>query len=86
MNRLMSEFMFGGLRFMSKQFPSLLKTAVQISFLREVLLAIPVSIRSHRMSVRDALSAIDDLANRQRSKRRSITHALLLKVQVSGSL
>jgi pimeloyl-ACP methyl ester carboxylesterase len=56
------QFVFGGLRFMSTQFPSLLKAAVQISILREVLLAIPVSIGSHRMPVRDAVSSIDDLA------------------------
>jgi pimeloyl-ACP methyl ester carboxylesterase len=56
------QFVFGGLRFMSTHFPSLLKAAVHVSFLREVLLAIPVSIGSRRMSVRDAHRAIDDLA------------------------
>lgn len=56
------QYVFGSLRFMSTQFPGLLKAAVQVSFLREVLLAIPVSTGSHRMPVRDALRAIDDLA------------------------
>jgi pimeloyl-ACP methyl ester carboxylesterase len=53
---------FGMLRFMSVHFPNLLKAAVHVSFLREALLAIPVSMGSHRMPIYDALRAIDDLA------------------------
>jgi pimeloyl-ACP methyl ester carboxylesterase len=56
------QFVFGGLRFMSTKFPNLLKATLRVSFLREVLFAIPLSIGSHRMSVRDAHRAIDDLA------------------------
>ena len=55
-------FVFGGLRFTSMHFPRLLKAAVHVSFLREVLLAIPISIGSRRMSVHDAIRTIDDLA------------------------
>ena len=56
------KFVFGGLRFMSTHFPSLLKGVLHVSYLREVLFAIPISMGSHRMSVRDAHRAIDDLA------------------------
>ncbi len=55
-------YVFGGLRFMSTKFPNLLKATLRVSFLREVLFAIPLSIGSHRMSVRDAHRAIDDVA------------------------
>jgi pimeloyl-ACP methyl ester carboxylesterase len=56
------QYVFGVLRFMATHFPRLLKSAVDVSFLRELLLAIPVSPGSRRMPARDALRAIDDLA------------------------
>jgi pimeloyl-ACP methyl ester carboxylesterase len=55
-------YVFGTLRFMSMHFPNLLKAAAHVSFLREVLLAIPVSMGSRHMSVHDAVGAINDLA------------------------
>jgi pimeloyl-ACP methyl ester carboxylesterase len=55
-------YVFGGLRFMARHFPQLLKATVQISLLRELAFAVPISVGSRRMPVRDALRAVDDLA------------------------
>jgi pimeloyl-ACP methyl ester carboxylesterase len=55
------QYVFGGLRFMATRFPRLLNAAVHASFFREVLLAIPVSIGSHCMTVSDAMRVIHDL-------------------------
>ena len=55
------KYVFGGLHFMATHFPSLLKAAVHVPLLRELVLAIPVSPGSRRMPVRDALRAISDL-------------------------
>jgi pimeloyl-ACP methyl ester carboxylesterase len=55
-------YVFGGLRFLARHFPQLLKAVVQRPFLRELALAVPISVGSGRMPVRDAIRAIDDLA------------------------
>jgi pimeloyl-ACP methyl ester carboxylesterase len=55
-------YVFRDLRFMARNFPRALKTAMRIAWLREVLLAIPISLGSRRMSVSDARVAVDDLA------------------------
>jgi pimeloyl-ACP methyl ester carboxylesterase len=56
------KYAFGGLRFMARVFPNLLKATVRMSFLRELALAVPISVGSRRMPVSDALRAVDDLA------------------------
>jgi pimeloyl-ACP methyl ester carboxylesterase len=56
---------FGYLRFMARNCPKLLKTTMRISWLREVALAVPLSVGSRRMPVSDALRAVDDLATSQ---------------------
>jgi pimeloyl-ACP methyl ester carboxylesterase len=56
------KYVFRGLRFMATNFTDLLKAAVQIPLLREVLLAVPLSPGSARMTAREAQGAIDDLA------------------------
>ena len=53
---------FGGLRFMAKHFPTASRAAMHLSLLRELLLAVPISVGSRRMSVSDAVGAVDDLA------------------------
>jgi pimeloyl-ACP methyl ester carboxylesterase len=55
-------YLFGGLRFLARHFPQLLKAAVRRPFLRELALAVPISVGSGRMPVHDALRAINDLA------------------------
>jgi pimeloyl-ACP methyl ester carboxylesterase len=56
------KYVFGGLRFMVKNFPGLSKSTVQRPLLRELALAVPVSVGSRRMPLSDARRAIDDLA------------------------
>jgi len=56
------KYVFRGLRFMTRNFNGLLKTAVHIPWLREVLLAVPLSVGSARMPSRAACGAFDDLA------------------------
>ena len=56
------KYVLQGLRFMTRNFRGLLKTAVQIPWLREVLLAVPLSVGSARMPARAARGAFDDLA------------------------
>lgn len=55
------KYVFGGLRFLARNLPQLLKATVQISALRELALAVPISVGSRRMPVSDALQAVDDL-------------------------
>jgi pimeloyl-ACP methyl ester carboxylesterase len=55
------KYVFGGLRFMARTFPTLLKATVRTSLLRELALAVPISVGSRRMPVNDALRAVDDL-------------------------
>jgi len=52
---------FGGLRFMATHFPVVLKTVVRSPWLRELVLAVPISVGSRHMHVDDARRAIDDL-------------------------
>jgi pimeloyl-ACP methyl ester carboxylesterase len=56
------KYVFGGLRFMARNFPQLLKATVRIPFLRELALAVPISVGSRRMPVSDAVRAVEDLA------------------------
>jgi pimeloyl-ACP methyl ester carboxylesterase len=55
------KYVFGSLRFVAKTFPNLLKSAMQISFLRELALYVPVSPGSRRIPVCDALHAVKDI-------------------------
>lgn len=56
------QYVFGGLRFAVRHFPHLVKTASRVPWLRELALAIPLSIGSRRMPVSDARRTVDDLA------------------------
>jgi pimeloyl-ACP methyl ester carboxylesterase len=56
------KYVFGGLRLMAQHLPRLMKTLVRRPFLRELALAVPLSVGSWRMPMSDALRAIDDLA------------------------
>ncbi len=56
------KYVFRGMRFMARHFPNLLKASVRGSWLRELALAVPLSVGSRRMPVSDALRAVDDLA------------------------
>jgi pimeloyl-ACP methyl ester carboxylesterase len=56
------KYLFRGLRFMATNFTGLLKTAVRVPWLREILLAVPISAGSARMPAQEACRAIDDLA------------------------
>ena len=55
-------YVFGALRFMATRVPRPLKALMQIPWLREILLAVPISPGSSRMPARDAGRLIDDLA------------------------
>jgi pimeloyl-ACP methyl ester carboxylesterase len=57
------KFVFGGLRFMATRFPKVRRAAMRNSVLRELLLAVPLSVGSRRMSARDAIRTVDDLAS-----------------------
>jgi pimeloyl-ACP methyl ester carboxylesterase len=56
------KYVFGGMRFMAKNFEGFLKFTVRRPLLRELALAVPVSVGSRRMPTADALRAVDDLA------------------------
>jgi pimeloyl-ACP methyl ester carboxylesterase len=56
------KYVFGGLRLMARNFPNLSKATMQTSWLRELALAVPISVGSRRMPASDALRAVDDLA------------------------
>jgi pimeloyl-ACP methyl ester carboxylesterase len=55
-------FVFGALRYGATRLPRLLKAALGYSLLRELALAVPLSVGSRRMSAGDAFGAVDDLA------------------------
>jgi pimeloyl-ACP methyl ester carboxylesterase len=55
-------YVFGSLRFAATHFPGLVKTTVQFSLLRELALAVPLSVGSRRMPADDAMRAVADLA------------------------
>jgi pimeloyl-ACP methyl ester carboxylesterase len=56
------KYLFASLRFMATRAPWILKGAMRTRVLRELALAIPISVGSGRMPVSAALGAIDDLA------------------------
>jgi pimeloyl-ACP methyl ester carboxylesterase len=56
------KYVFAGLRFMARSLPALLTMAMRAPFLRELALAVPISVGSRHMPVCDALRAADDLA------------------------
>jgi pimeloyl-ACP methyl ester carboxylesterase len=56
---------FGSMRFLARNFGGLVKASMHLALLREVALAIPVSVGSRHMPLRDALRAVDDLATSQ---------------------
>jgi pimeloyl-ACP methyl ester carboxylesterase len=56
------KYVFGALRFAATYFPGLVKATVQFSLLRELALAVPLSVGSRRMPAGDAMRAVDDLA------------------------
>jgi len=53
---------FRALRLFVRKWPNLLKAAMYAPVVREVALAVPISIGSRRMPVSDAIQTIDDLA------------------------
>jgi pimeloyl-ACP methyl ester carboxylesterase len=55
-------YVFGGMRFAVKHFLPLVKAAFGVPLLRELALAVPLSVGSRRMSAVDARRALDDLA------------------------
>ena len=56
------KYVFGGLRFLAVHVPGLMKATLRRPWLREIALAVPISVGSRRMPVDDALRAVDDLA------------------------
>jgi pimeloyl-ACP methyl ester carboxylesterase len=59
------KYVFRVLRFVAINFPNLLKATLRAPWLREAALAVPLSVGSRHMPVRDALRAVDDLAGSQ---------------------
>src|SRR5262249_52818986 len=56
-------FVFGGLHFMATRFPRASRAAMRSAMLRELMLAVPLSVGSKRMSAREAIRTLDDLAS-----------------------
>jgi len=56
------KYVFRNLRFASTHYPRLLKTIMRVPALRELALAVPISVGSRHMPVQEALRAVDDLA------------------------
>jgi pimeloyl-ACP methyl ester carboxylesterase len=56
------KYVFSSLRFLARNFPQLLKAMMQSAFLRELALAVPLSVGSKRMPMSDAVRTVDDLA------------------------
>jgi pimeloyl-ACP methyl ester carboxylesterase len=56
------QYVFRSLRLVAGNAPRLLKAMLRRPFLRELFLAVPISVGSARMPVADALRAVDDLA------------------------
>jgi pimeloyl-ACP methyl ester carboxylesterase len=57
------KYVLRSLRLMAKKFPHLVTGAMQRPLLREMVLAVPVSVGSRRMPVSDALRIVNDLAD-----------------------
>jgi pimeloyl-ACP methyl ester carboxylesterase len=55
-------YVLRGLRLMAINVPHLMKATMQVPWLRELALAVPLSVGSRRMPVNDALRAVADLA------------------------
>jgi pimeloyl-ACP methyl ester carboxylesterase len=56
------KYVFRGMRFLARSVPTLVKATVRPSWLRELALAVPISVGSRRMPASDALHAVDDFA------------------------
>ncbi len=59
------KYVFGSMRFLATNFTGLVKASMHVALLRELALAIPVSVGSRRMPLPDALRALDDLTTSQ---------------------
>jgi pimeloyl-ACP methyl ester carboxylesterase len=57
------KYVFNTLRFMATHFAAVSKGAMHVGLLRELLLAVPISVGSRRMPPADAVRAIEDLAS-----------------------
>lgn len=57
------KYVFKGLRFGAQIFPSLARAALKNPYLREAILAVPVSLGSRHMPAADAIRAMEDFAN-----------------------
>jgi pimeloyl-ACP methyl ester carboxylesterase len=55
-------YLFGSLRFVATRLTSVLKVAMRSPLLREIALAVPISVGSRCIPVEDAIRAVDDLA------------------------
>jgi pimeloyl-ACP methyl ester carboxylesterase len=55
------KYVFGSLRFVTRRFRNLSKATMRVPWLRELALAVPISVGSRRMPVSDALRTVDDL-------------------------
>lgn len=56
------KYVFRGMRIMATNFPRLVKAALQVAWLREILFTVPISPGCARIPAREACRAIDDLA------------------------
>lgn len=56
------KYVFKTLHFMATHFRQVSRAAMQAAWLRELLLAVPISVGSRRMPAADAIRTIDDLA------------------------
>jgi len=57
------KYVFRTLHFMATHFRRVARGAMQVGWLRELLLAVPISVGSRRMVAADAIRTIDDLAS-----------------------
>ncbi len=56
------KYLFRTMRALAVSVPAVLRAAVRTSFLRELALAVPISVGSRRMPERAAIGAVDDLS------------------------
>jgi pimeloyl-ACP methyl ester carboxylesterase len=57
------KYVFRALRYTAQRFPEIAKRAMFVPLLREIALAVPLSVGSRRMPARDAVRTIRDLAS-----------------------
>jgi pimeloyl-ACP methyl ester carboxylesterase len=57
------KYVFKTLHFMATHFSAVSKGAMRVAWLRELLLAVPISVGSRRMPTADAVRVIEDLAS-----------------------